>query len=186
MPNWCYNSLVVEGESDALNHFKEKAKGKGWQGDCPNELDFNQFVPMPQETIDEGYSDCGYDWEIENWGVKWGACEVCFEELGDEIQYAFETAWTAPTPMMEKWSSQYPMLTFSLSYEEPGQGFYGSIMCFDGEIMSEECHDMTTEVLHENGYHDDPEEHPECEECSKYFEAFTMDKIKKQIDQDYE
>lgn len=186
MPNWCCNALVVEGDSDSLNHFKEKAKGKGWKDDCPNELDFNQFVPMPQETIDGGYNDCGYEWEMRNWGVKWGSIDVSFGESSGELHYSFDTAWSPPEEMMIVWTEQHPTLTFSLNYEEPGCGFYGSLTTYNGKIISNEQHEMSVEYCHENGEHYDADDHPECEECSKEVQKLEMDKIKKQIDQDYE
>ena len=43
MPNWCYNSLLVKGETKKINEFKRKAKGKN------TDLSLNNFVPMPKE-----------------------------------------------------------------------------------------------------------------------------------------
>jgi len=51
LPNWCENELYVSGRKEDLQKFKEKAKGKY------TALDFNSFVPYPEEwrKLDEAY-----------------------------------------------------------------------------------------------------------------------------------
>lgn len=46
-----------------------------------------------------------YDWSIKNWGTKWNAYSyVAISE--DEIE--FQTAWSAPIPVIEKLAEMYP------------------------------------------------------------------------------
>lgn len=50
-----------------------------------------------------------YSWRINNWGTKWNAysCGMEFCE-GDCAKVFFETAWSAPHPILEKLSETYP------------------------------------------------------------------------------
>jgi len=68
MPNWCENELYVSGRKEDLQRFKEKAKGKN------GDLDFNSFVPYPEEwrKLDEAY---------------WGGWEK-LRELNDKLERA--------------------------------------------------------------------------------------------------
>ena len=40
MPNWCDNTLSVEGKKEDVNAFVEKAKGYGWQPSNEGKEDF--------------------------------------------------------------------------------------------------------------------------------------------------
>lgn len=50
-----------------------------------------------------------YSWRIDNWGTKWNAysCAVDFVAK-DSAKILFETAWSAPHPVLEKLSEAYP------------------------------------------------------------------------------
>ncbi|MBR0510000.1 MAG: hypothetical protein IJJ85_07760 [Clostridia bacterium] len=56
-----------------------------------------------------------YEWCIQNWGTKWGACGY---ELG--MDYGtnckalwFETAWSPPVPVIEELARRFPELEFT-------------------------------------------------------------------------
>lgn len=55
-----------------------------------------------------------YEWSIRNWGTKWNACgyeeDVDYSTNGNYLE--FETAWSAPHPIIEKLSEDYPEITF--------------------------------------------------------------------------
>lgn len=46
-----------------------------------------------------------YDWCIEHWGTKWNAYE---NEQIDKDTIAFETAWSAPEPVIAQLAKMYP------------------------------------------------------------------------------
>ena len=46
-----------------------------------------------------------YDWCIEHWGTKWNAYE---NEQIDKDTIVFETAWSAPEPVMAQLAKMYP------------------------------------------------------------------------------
>lgn len=63
-----------------------------------------------------------YDWAIENWGTKWNSCDSDgdFQDVTDnEIFIQFDTAWTAPFPVIMKLSEDFPTaeITLHASYE---------------------------------------------------------------------
>lgn len=52
-----------------------------------------------------------YEWCWVNWGTKWDADASGTDLLGESTLF-FETAWSAPHPIMDKLSETYPDITF--------------------------------------------------------------------------
>lgn len=62
-----------------------------------------------------------YDWRCEHWGTKWNSCQAELTSEDDtELVYCFDTAWTAPDPVMKALTEKYPDLTATLQsvYED--------------------------------------------------------------------
>ena len=114
-------------------------------------LSFHALYPVPDKVMRFPYDDNtakkvgktlgesvlygGYTWENNHWGCKWGSCDVDIDEQGDDyVQYSFNTPWGAPMGLFDKVAKDWPMLTFSLAFEEPGMGFAG-----DAEWEAGEC-----------------------------------------------
>lgn len=130
MPSWCSNTLIIRGktskleESSKLEEFRRRAVGirPAYAGVAPLKetvLEFSNFVPIPKEVLEAGYDKAGYDWEIENWGVKWGAIDSEVSVLDMELEYKFSTPWCAPIKWLEQVAAQYPDLMFHLQAVEP-------------------------------------------------------------------
>jgi hypothetical protein len=51
MPNYCQNSLFVQGDKKRIDEFVKFAKGKNGSKDEPQHIDFNKFIPFPKEEI---------------------------------------------------------------------------------------------------------------------------------------
>lgn len=98
-----------------------------------------------------------YNFNIRNWGTKWDVAVAEGDEYSNTsiqetengenyvVYYNFETAWSRPLPAIQKLSTQYPTLLFTLSYEEE-TGWGGEMEILRGEIISEseyenQCHD---------------------------------------------
>lgn len=136
----------------------------------PTDLEAYQAQPDFQAA---GEQNDWYNWNIRNWGVKW---DVAVRE-GDEypntymegpvvngenkvVYYNFETAWGSPFPAIEKLSAQFPVLLFTLSYEEE-TGWGGEAEFLRGKLISHseyenQCKDCdATDALEY------------CEECSE-------------------
>ena len=163
MPNWCSNSLTIEGpDADAFLDSITFDHGKF------SRL-FNRFVPMPEELdIMNGRAyingkrverwrydsdgekvavpedeleairakfgtDSWYHWSIGNWGTKW---DTDGSRFGNRL--VFDTPWSPPLPFVEKLSRQYPQLTFTLAYAEGGEGFFGTYVVSNGEVAENE------------------------------------------------
>lgn len=105
MPNWCSNVLTVKTEN--LDQIRELIH----RIDKEQNL-INFFIPMPQELEDtvksssepenpellEKYgADNWYDWQRENWGIKWGDCDTTYvydkEHSPNTITFNFQTPW---------------------------------------------------------------------------------------------
>ena len=49
-----------------------------------------------------------YDWCIKNWNTKWNA--YGFDKCDDKNVLSFQTAWSAPVPVIDKLAEKYPDL----------------------------------------------------------------------------
>jgi len=89
-----------------------------------------------------------YNWNVRNWGTKWDIAVSSNDEYSDTyvegptqngenlvVFYNFNTAWSPPVPAIEKLSSQYPTLLFTLSFEEE-TGWGGEMELLRGEVIS--------------------------------------------------
>ena len=146
MPNWCWNHLEVTGDEIQLREFVEKSTINIEEND---EFSFNGTYPQPEDlnitsgtqTQDEkeqailnkakyGYTDW-YDWKCAEWGTKWDACESHIDH--NDINYfavTFESAWSPPIAWIDNIMQDFPDLSFTLEYEEPG-------MCFGGRLSAQ-------------------------------------------------
>jgi hypothetical protein len=103
------------------------------------ELYFETSGSKPDPTSPTGYIRTGdtpynwYNWNINNWGTKWDACEVSQERLTDtNLSIRFDTAWDKPDPIFMAMTEQHPELTFDFSWEEE-QGWGGEAQGYEGE-----------------------------------------------------
>ena len=150
MPNWCSNTLIVEGNQEQLKEFKSKVT-KQADHDSPNDYDFTLegLYPTPPELMNEnafgqsensetlvekfGYSDW-YSWRVNKWGTKWDVCESYIaQDDEDMFCVSFDSAWAPPTAWLEHIAPQFPELKFKLTYQEPGIGFCG-MATWDAEV----------------------------------------------------
>jgi hypothetical protein len=58
-----------------------------------------------------------YGWNVKNWGTKWGAYE--FGDKRDTATIAhFETAWSAPLPVIKRLSEKFPNNKFQIQWSD--------------------------------------------------------------------
>ena len=149
MPNWCYNTLRVKGDAKERERFHELATQNGKLEILKN------LYPTPAELVDtpSGYfggdkqaevermnaqnlekygSKDWYDWNIKNWGTKWGDCETWVDDSQEDTLYGFDTAWSPPIEGLTHISSMFPTLDFILTYSEEGMGYYGITVIQNG------------------------------------------------------
>jgi len=65
--------------------------------------------------------DRWYDWRIQNWDTKWDAYDVVVTDDDPEcLEVQFNTAWGPPDPICHKIREDYPDISVSWFYDEPG------------------------------------------------------------------
>lgn len=94
-----------------------------------------------------------YDWNTRNWGTKWDVAVshddnypdtelIEYKSEGDDnwVIYKFNTAWSPPTPAMEKLSALVPNCVLTLSFEEE-TGWGGEYEFVNGEMTADSNYD---------------------------------------------
>lgn len=201
MPNWTTTKIKVRGNvADLARFVRERIKKEeSSRGEMVDILDFNEIIPEPATPEEcpakyvmrdeaEAKKRClgwdekdprrwfdWYNWHIENWGTKWGACntqapsveEIEKEQL-TEIDIWTETAWSPATPVYRKLQKMYPELGIEVLYGDEGGFFVGRLQengtdleypgCFGSPEPKEICDEIGMEYLY---MHDDDEEEEE-------------------------
>ena len=159
MPNWFYFTLNVSGEEKDVQEFVQNVKGTDQYETSGRDFDFNHFIPQPDNIFRDNLStddekrcdELGipnwYSWNIANWGTKWNACCDGRDFNGNSVTYQLSTAWSFPTPVIEKMIEKYPNLQFEIEGEEESCA-YGVYIDSSREIWNEEEPDF---VDKENG-----------------------------------
>jgi hypothetical protein len=136
MPNWCNNSITINGSTETIKTLWEEANQEG-----SGLLD--AMVPMPKElretvkgTGDElqtetydGHTNW-YDWAVANWGTKWDVSTegLEFTDNGDgtaSITGWFDSAWAPPIDAYSKFCDDMDGVYLEAYYEESGMCFVG-------------------------------------------------------------
>ena len=148
MPNWCENTLTVQGPVTQLRAFKKKVHGRAsaeLQDQC---LSFETTVPQPKQYDNP---DGWYNWRLAHWGTKWDASDPVLEVTADSLVYKFDTAWGPPREWLEETVKKIPALTFRLFYAEGGMDFAGIVYGEDGECTTEEKAGYVEGMIEEYG-----------------------------------
>lgn len=161
MPNWVYNHMTLTGSRDDINTFMSKiqipeTKSAGplklvaieltSNTDSPKDYRFfNSFVRMPEEIEHLPYDPDRYNWERDNWGVKWGDNNTQIEKISDiEIKISFDTPWSFAQKFFEQFVKICPLSFHIMWYEE--QMYYGGELIKSGEnIVSHSYQDDSSE-----------------------------------------
>ena len=145
MPNICENEVSIYSEdSNQIRSFMKFVKSKDCDFDfnkivpSPNwnkTPDENGELPTKVKRIrnEKGEvvhtirsfptsgktDDRWYDWNIKNWGTKWGSFNGSMEfdkKYGDEVSYKFDTAWSPPAPILEALQDKFPDISIRWFY----------------------------------------------------------------------
>ncbi len=154
MPNWCENKLDISGNKIDIQKFKESTLVKTEKGDELH-FTMNLLYPTPPELLEQpapnmwrgeetdtegklefekkieelkqkyGHTDW-YDWRVDKWGTKWDAASTYILDDEDEfLSIEYNTAWSPNMEWVKTIAKQFPELTFTLWFEESGNGFCG-------------------------------------------------------------
>jgi hypothetical protein len=170
MPNWCDNNLnlyfdtsnkahvefikglieSIEKKEELLHYLKPMPSH---QPDLlkPNPfnrdgLKFAKEMPFEeQKTIEKMFGGNNwYDWSCDNWGTKWEASSIEFNDLNDTLEdikkadgtsaiyIFFNSAWAPPIQALVKSKLTELGIDYTLEFYESGQGFIGH--CINGSI----------------------------------------------------
>src|SRR6516162_7930330 len=158
MPNWCECDLRITGPNSKIKELLAVLNSD------KSDFDFNRLIPYPDhyqklddisdewlkahplpwtpEVIakkpEDGFSQGGYEWCVENWGTKWNVDKVDIDwEDDEEVLITFSTAWSAPIPIIKQLGKMLPELAVELRYFESGMGFNGLLRIEDGEVQDD-------------------------------------------------
>ena len=139
MPNHETNHVVVIGDPARIKTFLDEAFADGGHNEPDRVLDFEKILPPPEGIETGGCSGhhepgviCWYEWNIANWGTKWGAYShqdvvIAGNEEQVQVRLIFDTAWTQPTPIFEAIEKRWEVEVNAITLDEGGAppAFYG-------------------------------------------------------------
>jgi hypothetical protein len=198
MPNWCYESAEVKGpKEDVIAFLKAISKGKDDKGFVVYEL--NSLYPCPKELVEtvEGWNSkedeqreidekrasnevkygykSWYDWCMDNYGTKWGACDVdadeeaAYEKDGTMIlPVRWNSAWGTSNGLVAKISGMFPTLTFCVTATEEANFFIAWYVARAGEVVGGNSVDP-----HEEGMPDYPENPDDADALDEFYEKYN-------------
>ena len=110
-PDWANTPLL---SSD--NRYGDKY---GNDGELPQKVEdpWQRYVFKSTGITDQRW----YDWRVENWDTKWDAYDVVVtDDDPDQLEVEFNTAWSPPEAICNALREQYPDVSISWFYDEPG------------------------------------------------------------------
>lgn len=134
MPNWCNNTITIQGPTDTLKPLWDEAQKKGLLNaikPMPKELE-DTTSPTPDDKVQpkiDGF-DNWYDWRVANWGCKWDVDTEGLEytDNGDgtaSIAGWFDSPWGPPIGAYETFCDDMANCDLYATYEEGGMDFAG-------------------------------------------------------------
>ena len=136
------------------NHIEAGISDKDYMEQPPRD------IPIEEQMLFK--TNDWYSFNVREWGTKWDVAVGADDKYPDTymegptpngdnlvVYYNFNTAWSPPYPALQKLSSQYPTLLFTLSFEEE-TGWGGETEFLRGEVISEsdyesKCRDCEAE-----------------------------------------
>jgi hypothetical protein len=161
MPNWCTNMISIKGESEG--HIKDICEALKSDTSI---FDFNKIIPYPEKYAEldriadewrgtdgkprfsskdqapvDGFNQGGHEWVYKNWGTKWNV-DSKFIAVSrpdeDQVVFCFDTAWSPPTPVIQKLSELFPTAGIVLRFKEPDMEEKGLLSFKAGSVFEEE------------------------------------------------
>lgn len=154
MPNWCHNSLVVDGEPAHVRVFVDRARGP--KADDGREQPLTLTAHVPEPSLDP---EAAYEWRLAHWGCKWDAdfgdglgttmeadsadVDATLETLGAVSEdgsaiFPFLTPNSPPLAWLVGASREHSNLRFVLRWAEPGLELAGETTAVAGDVVGYE------------------------------------------------
>ena len=113
-PDWANTPLT---QQDSANWLHPK---RGEVGELPVPVE-NDFGISHRFKSTGKPDDRWYDWRLQNWDTKWDAYDVVVTDDDPEnVEIEFYTAWSPPEAICHKIREDYPDVSVSWFYDEPG------------------------------------------------------------------
>ena len=112
----CFGQIIPEPDWANMPLMSNELKFLGRERGKVGELPVNgRFQSTDQQD------DRWYDWRIQNWDTKWDCYDVVVTDEDPECtEIEFNTAWSPPEAICTELREQYPDLSFTWFYDEPG------------------------------------------------------------------
>ena len=113
-PDWLNTPLMSK---DVKEYSFSKPRGK--VGELPQKVEdpFERLVFKSTGIADQRW----YDWRVKNWDTKWDCYDVVItDDDPDCTEIEFNTAWSPPETVCSALREQYPDISISWFYDEPG------------------------------------------------------------------
>ena len=127
-----------ESNPDKLKNNKDNFNGLI---DFDDKKHFNSLAELGKQYIENikkyGYPQW-YDWCVENWGTKWNVeddVDVSYNKNTDEYDITFDTAWSVPSSIVEKYSEFCNDEEFYWEYEDEDYDGTHILRKINGEII---------------------------------------------------
>ena len=135
MPNHCHNRVTFySANTEDVAKLKKIFEDECTFGqiipapDWPNTPNKDGELPVKHEDPWLTYrwsngrqDDRWYDWRVQNWDTKWDAYDVVvIDDDPDSTEIEFNTAWSPPEAICHKIREDYPDVSVSWFYDEPG------------------------------------------------------------------
>ena len=111
-PDWA-NTPLMSKDVQGLVYDRGKV------GELPQYVEdpFKRLVFKSTDRTDDRW----YDWRVQNWDTKWDAYDVVVTDDDPEnLEVEFNTAWSPPEAICNELREQYPDVSISWFYDEPG------------------------------------------------------------------
>ena len=114
-PDWANTPLM---SSDMPRNDLYKPKGK--LGELPI-MQTDRYGEVRRFQSTGELDDRWYDWRLQNWDTKWDCYDVEVTDDDPECtEIEFNTAWSPPESICHALREQYPDVSISWFYDEPG------------------------------------------------------------------
>lgn len=139
MPNWCQNTLTIQGNAKAINKLMKQVEitaSEETSEHFASQFSCHKIIPRP-ETENSNW----YEWNCSNWGTKWDCNSVQRDDSKWEegtLTYYFDTAWSPITDVIKALAKEHKKLLFTYTYVESGADYWGEHEYSNGKEVSEE------------------------------------------------
>jgi len=129
MPNHCFNRVHITGDPDDIAAITAALIGPN-DNTTIETITFTKLCPQPPDMSlapqPPNATNGWYEWRLAHWGTKWDAYDVDITDRDDEtLAFTCSTAWEPPSAFVETLREQYPNVSISWFYDEPGNEIAG-------------------------------------------------------------